>query len=465
MLKKLVQLGFISLFISMIGVTALHAQRNVDYRSLAFQNQQQNIYITHFTLPGDQAGTVKFVTAFRISYQFLPFKKSDGDNKEAFLSSIGLSIEMFNAKERVKKGNFDDIDIEGLEPAGRAFWNDTAYAATYEKTKSGDTFIEGYMTVDVQPGLYNYLMELERGAENSERPSRIRQVQISPYSGKSSGSIILGESVSDKDGAKVIDLLNYGNNARYGKDYFALVQLPNYTEDNSYSVSITKVDVADKDTTNLENMITKELGPDQIYNNIKPVLSTSKKKPGITLESSDDGHAFALFKIENSQFPNALYRLKVNSNDQELPVAQGAIRSFWPEIPTSLLNLEIALEMTKFILPEQEYKELRSGSKKEKERKFREFWKSKDPTPDTEYNELMTEYYNRVDYAYENFSTSQLPGFESDQGKVYIKYGEPDNIERKFPTDQPTTEIWTYGSKKFVFQATSGFGDFKLVSK
>lgn len=465
MLKKIGRLLFLSLFIALFGYSSLLAQRNVDYRSLTLQNQQQNIYINHFVLPGDKEGTVKFITSFRISNQFLPFKKVNNPNSaNEFFSSVGLSIELFKAKKKVKEDDFDDLSIEGLESAGRAFWKDTAYASTYEKTQSGDTFIEGYLEVELKSGLYNYILRLDRGAENAGESSRIRQVHISPYAEKKIGNVILGEAISRNSDLTQIDLLNYGSNARYGKDYYALIHLPTHKSSNSYTVSLDKIDASKKDTTKLEDVFSKELNSNELISSSKPKVTSKNGKPRLTLSFVAEGYTYALVKIPNSQFANAVYRIKVTSGNQDQPIAQSVVRSFWPEIPTSLLNLDTAIEMTKYIIPEEKHKELRSGSKKEKEEKFKEFWESKDPTPATEFNELMTEYYNRVDYAYEQFSSVNNLGFETDRGQIYIKYGEPDNIERKFPSGEPAVEIWTYPSRRFVFRATTGFGDFKLVS-
>lgn len=75
----------------------------------------------------------------------------------------------------------------------------------------------------------------------------------------------------------------------------------------------------------------------------------------------------------------------------------------------------------------------------------------------------MVEYYRRVDIAYERFSSATTPGFTSDQGKTYILMGEPDKITRRFPPEQPVLEVWEYGERQILFQATSGFGDFQLI--
>ncbi|MEX2436036.1 MAG: GWxTD domain-containing protein, partial [Balneolaceae bacterium] len=174
---------------------------------------------------------------------------------------------------------------------------------------------------------------------------------------------------------------------------------------------------------------------------------------------------FASFMIPNQNFENASYKLTLNSSGADEPLAEKIINSQWIDMPISLYNLDVAINMMKFIVDDSELRRINSGSTAEKEQKFREFWKERDPSPNTEFNELMTEYYKRIDYTYSNFSSLQIPGYETDQGRAYILYGPPNNVERRFPTNSPTREIWEYQGKTLIFEATTGFGDFELISE
>lgn len=64
----------------------------------------------------------------------------------------------------------------------------------------------------------------------------------------------------------------------------------------------------------------------------------------------------------------------------------------------------------------------------ERENFIENFWRRRDPNPDTEENEYREEYYERIAYANENF-TSGIPGWKTDRGRVYIAWGKPDSIE------------------------------------
>ncbi|MEP6568535.1 MAG: GWxTD domain-containing protein [Acidobacteriota bacterium] len=64
----------------------------------------------------------------------------------------------------------------------------------------------------------------------------------------------------------------------------------------------------------------------------------------------------------------------------------------------------------------------------ERERFIEEFWRRRDPDPDTDENEYKEEYYERIAYANEHFA-SGIPGWKSDRGRIWIMYGKPDELE------------------------------------
>lgn len=64
----------------------------------------------------------------------------------------------------------------------------------------------------------------------------------------------------------------------------------------------------------------------------------------------------------------------------------------------------------------------------EREKFIETIWYTRDPDPDTEENEFKEEFYERVAYANEHFSSGK-PGRLTDRGRIYIKFGKPDQIE------------------------------------
>ncbi|MFN3345674.1 MAG: GWxTD domain-containing protein [Chloroherpetonaceae bacterium] len=129
-------------------------------------------------------------------------------------------------------------------------------------------------------------------------------------------------------------------------------------------------------------------------------------------------------------------------------------------------NLDEAIEQLEYIADGDEIDKMRNAkSQEEKLRLFNAFWARVDPTPETPENELMVEYYSRIEFANQNFS-SYFPGWKTDMGRVYIKYGPPDFIERQpFSMDSQPYEIWEYYQHniRLIFVDTSGFGNYRLV--
>jgi GWxTD domain-containing protein len=64
----------------------------------------------------------------------------------------------------------------------------------------------------------------------------------------------------------------------------------------------------------------------------------------------------------------------------------------------------------------------------EREQFIKVVWDLRDPDPDTEENEFKDEFYERLAYANEHFSSGK-PGRMTDRGRIYIKFGKPDDIE------------------------------------
>lgn len=72
---------------------------------------------------------------------------------------------------------------------------------------------------------------------------------------------------------------------------------------------------------------------------------------------------------------------------------------------------------------------LQLKSNEEREQFIENFWRRRDPDPDTEINEFKEEYYERIAYTNEHFA-SGIPGWKTDRGLIYILFGKPDNIEK-----------------------------------
>jgi GWxTD domain-containing protein len=119
-----------------------------------------------------------------------------------------------------------------------------------------------------------------------------------------------------------------------------------------------------------------------------------------------------------------------------------------------------------YLITDDEKKAFKALATDEERENFIEmFWRRRDPNPDTEENEFREEYYERIAYANEHF-TSGIPGWRTDRGRIYIAHGKPDSIE-SHPSggtyDRPSYEgggsTTTYPFEIWFYRHLDGIGD------
>ncbi len=160
--------------------------------------------------------------------------------------------------------------------------------------------------------------------------------------------------------------------------------------------------------------------------------------------------------------PDTTYDYKI---DDYLAVAQRTIKCLRTFSGTILSDINIAVKQLRYIAYQQEIEYIEDGKTlQEKQLRFEQFWKKKDPSPNTDRNEMFDDYYQRIDYANKNFR-SYTEGWLTDKGMVYIVFGPPVSVERQQGYgDGKVFERWIYrNNREFIFADNSGFGDFRLV--
>jgi GWxTD domain-containing protein len=110
----------------------------------------------------------------------------------------------------------------------------------------------------------------------------------------------------------------------------------------------------------------------------------------------------------------------------------------------------------------QAFKHLQTDE--EREQFVENFWKRRDPTPDTEENEYKEELYRRIAYANDHYA-SGIPGWKTDRGMIYIKYGAPDEVDShpsggsyQRPMEEGGGETSTYPFEDWRYRYLDGIG-------
>ncbi len=118
-----------------------------------------------------------------------------------------------------------------------------------------------------------------------------------------------------------------------------------------------------------------------------------------------------------------------------------------------------------YIITDEEKQGFRRLKTDEERQQFVEqFWLRRDPTPDTEENEYKEEHYRRIAYANDHYA-SGIPGWKTDRGMIYIKYGPPDEIDShpsggsyERPIEEGGGETSTYPFEDWRYRYIEGAG-------
>ncbi len=124
------------------------------------------------------------------------------------------------------------------------------------------------------------------------------------------------------------------------------------------------------------------------------------------------------------------------------------------------------LNLLSYIATKPELERLKAVPEENRRNAWEEFWAGRDPTPNTERNEVRREFFERVSYANQHFGEMMLKGWQTDRGRIYIMEGPPDNIE-SHPMDLSGKpwEAWYYERRGivYIFVDRNGFGQYVLV--
>lgn len=362
--------------------------------------------------------SVKIVTFMEIPYHSLQFVKRNGSFIAYYQASVGI---------KEKKG----ADINQI------VWIDSLIVKDYFDTKSRIKNKKHFISLNVLKGRqYEIIGELQ---DSDTRKKGIKTVNLDFRQLNKSPSLL-----------KPNFLLNLQGSWGFGKD-----KIPT----RGYKVREVG--------QGLDLMISGYIKRKEFLVNI--YLTNKTTNDSLIQKFSGFG--------DNEYFREEIFipTTKLNSlkNDFKIELVQGkkiiekyiTFSKYKPGISNYVNDIELALRQMKYILTAQERKEIKLKSKKNKETLFSRLWKKRDPTPLTEYNELMEEYFGRVAYANESFQGWE-PGWETDRGMIYILFGPPDEIQRTNPstTNSMIYQIWNYYkiNKQFVFRDQNGFGDYRL---
>lgn len=128
-------------------------------------------------------------------------------------------------------------------------------------------------------------------------------------------------------------------------------------------------------------------------------------------------------------------------------------------------------EQIKIAATEDDRRRMRRIKDTEDRRRFIvSFWENRDPDPSRPGNNALDDFNLRLEYANDRYGARNREGWETDRGRVVIRYGIPDDVQDEaMENDVVAHSIWSYtnitgiGPGIFVFADTMGFNNYELI--
>ena len=128
------------------------------------------------------------------------------------------------------------------------------------------------------------------------------------------------------------------------------------------------------------------------------------------------------------------------------------------------LNVDSAFVWMRYVLTKEEQKRAERLTPEGRREYLHVYWREREK----EKPEAANQYFARVAEANRRYSFLKRAGWKTDRGRVFILYGEPNQIYQNYGVAElPDHEVWQYdqleGGAVFIFYDRSGFGDLDLV--
>ncbi|MCI0531443.1 MAG: GWxTD domain-containing protein [candidate division Zixibacteria bacterium] len=417
---------FISLCAA-FGLTTIHSNLNAQVEiDISRLTQKPGFSVDYASFYSPESGKTRLEVYYRIHNRQLKFTKS----KDAYLASYEVRVLLSKKGKQIAGGSKEEqypvaSDIETLSP--------------YD-------FIINQIIVEVEPGKYDcqvtMLDKLSQQVHRLDIPVKVKDYPA--------GSI----SLSDLELAQAIE------DGTTGSQF------------NKFGYTI----VPRADSVLCEECDTLEVYLELYSPQGKQFYLTYRIKNELNvpvLSQNDSIHTATpvtpiVQSMDISSLSPGTYALEVSiaAEQNGKPINQSK-RKFDLDWGTEFYlekDFNRAIELLRYIANGEETKALKNTPPDQRLKAWEDFWKSKDATPETPENEIQAEYYRRMRYSNKNFTSWAKPGWKTDFGMVYIRYGDPDEIDRHpFDPDVGSFEIWYYYPTRRVFTfVDDGHGEYRL---
>ncbi len=324
-------------------------------------------------------------------------------------------------------------------------WTDTVSTTKYAQTISKDLAREMSFNVSLPPGNYTAVIQF-RDKESGRSSEQRRSISVKNFKREepSISSIMIVRTEFDTAGR-----------VEYSPNLSSVVSLS--SKEVGPQVYYEIYNAEKYETLTLKYSITQRTRREQIIDTYRRTLTPAGRQTRV------------LDTLSSQKIRGGDYLLTIGIEDKNQRIIDESSIVFLVRVQGAsflIQDIDKAIEQLEYIATWEEISKMREAKTyEEKVKLFNEFWKRYDPSPGTEENELQLEYYSRIEYANQNFS-SYAEGWRTDMGRIFVKYGMPDFIERQPPMmNQRPYEIWEYQQHnlRLIFVDVSGFGNYRLL--
>jgi GWxTD domain-containing protein len=357
-------------------------------------------------------------------------------------------------------------DSSGLELAKQNWL--TPVRAELLRTRGAST--AEHMTFAARPG--SYTVEVTVTDSASGRIARTQQVIQAFGRPPAASDLLLGSDIRPAAGSA--DTVPKGNEIERGSLFIVTSGQPVLTPQSSKLAYYLELYPAHAESIKVAGRVLMESGTQ--------VVATAPVAVAI-----DSGGGIADGVIDLAGLPPGTYRYEVTATGPDSQITRSATFGMagfgtvaaaaamaeageWPA-GLSEAQLDEAYQPLIYLMSSDEQGVYSSLSVEGKRNWLRQFWAKRDPTPGTARNEERDRFYAAINEANRQFregGASAIPGWRTDRGRIFIKYGPPDEVlERKVQSGGTNPyEIWKYTRNrnlKYVFMDLTRFGNYTLI--
>lgn len=333
------------------------------------------------------------------------------------------------------------VIMDGNNQVDGKIWQQDVDVNTYEMTNSRGDISLTHTDFLLDPGKYKVIITIEdlEGGETTSKEERIDLDKFSKYDLSGSGITFARRVEFENDQIKSIFPEVTTPVKGLGSPTYAFFEIYNQT---------------DSQTGEITYEIRAENSKFEFTDNM-PVTFTGERT-GVAI------------KLPVDSLDHDTYKLRIDVKaDRKTARLEKDFYIRWAGLPRSAEDLDTAIRQVQYIATQPEWKKLKKAPKDEKLEAFIEFWKERDPSPTTAFNEYMQGYYARINMANDAFTVMGREGWKTDRGMVFIILGQPDEVIRNdYPQGSKPYQIWQYYSinRQFEFYDRNGFGDYELIN-